>query len=185
MQTKKIDLPIDRTERLKFISNLFPNNMGKPLHNFWKGGRAEALSKLAKVDPLLYGQTRNFLDGKVTRLSPYLRHGCITLKEAVLATRNNSLNGHEKLLFEFAWRDYWRQIWYANGNAIYAHIEAPKVDLAKKNPSRVEYYYTSFGATSNSAKEGVASAVNTKNAQKENNHMKTNEDAVSSLLKYA
>ena len=133
MQTKKIDLPIDRTERLKFISNLFPNNMGKPLHDFWKGGRAEALSKLAKVDPLKYGQTRNFLDGKVTHLSPYLRHGCITLKEAVLATRNNTLNGHEKLLFEFAWRDYWRQIWYTNGNAIYVDIEAPKVNLSSKN----------------------------------------------------
>ena len=133
MQTKKIDLPIDRTERLKFISNLFPNNMGKPLNNFWKGGRAEALSKLAKVDPLRYGQTRNFLDGKVTHLSPYLRHGCITLKEAVLASRKNSLKGHDKLMFEFAWRDYWRHIWYAIGNSIYADVEAPKVNLSRKN----------------------------------------------------
>ena len=133
MKPKQIDLPIDRIERIKFISNLFPNNMGKPLSKYWKGGRAEALNKLAQIDPVQYGKTRNYLEGKVTHLSPYLRHGCITLNEAVLATRNKSLTGHEKLLFEFAWRDYWRQLWYAIGNEIYADIEAPKVDLAKKN----------------------------------------------------
>jgi deoxyribodipyrimidine photo-lyase len=133
MKPNRINLPIDRIERLKFISNLFPNNMGKPLPAYWKGGRAEALCKLTKVHPVQYGKSRNFLDGKVTHLSPYLRHGCITLKEAVLATRNNSLTGNEKLLFEFAWRDYWRQIWYAIGNKIYADIEPPKVFLSRKN----------------------------------------------------
>ncbi len=132
MQLNKIDLPADRIDRLKFISNLFPNHMGKPLSHYWKGGRAEALNKLAKVNPLQYGKTRNFLDGKVTHLSPYLRHGCITLKEAVLAIRNNSLNGNEKLLFEFAWRDYWRQIWYEIGNGINTEIEISKVSLRRK-----------------------------------------------------
>ena len=59
------------------------------------------------------------------------------------------------------------------------------IKLAKENPSKVEYYYTSFGANSNTAKSGVVDAVNVKNAQKENNHMKTNEDAVSSLINFA
>ena len=76
--------------------------MGRPLSEHWKGGRAEALAKLAKVNPLQYGQTRNFLDGKVTQLSPYFRHGCITLNEAILSTRNNTIKGNDKLLFEFA-----------------------------------------------------------------------------------
>lgn len=124
---------MDRIERLKFISNLFPNNMGKPLSSEWKGGRIEALNKLDKVNPVKYGQTRNFLDGKVTYLSPYLRHGCITLKEAVLASRNEAIMGHEKLLFEFAWRDFWRQIWFSKGNSIYADIEPSKVNLGRKN----------------------------------------------------
>lgn len=59
------------------------------------------------------------------------------------------------------------------------------INLAKENSSKVEYYYTSFGANSNTAKTGVASAVKVKNAQRENNHMKTNEDAVSSLINFA
>lgn len=64
-------------------------------------------------------------------------------------------------------------------------VEDFYVDLAKRNPNKVEYYYTSSGANSNSAKDGVAKAVTTKNAQKENSHMKTNEDAITSLLQYA
>jgi hypothetical protein len=59
------------------------------------------------------------------------------------------------------------------------------IKLAKENPSKVEYYYTSFGANSNTAKNGVSAAVKVKNAQKENQHMKTNEDAVSSLINFA
>lgn len=64
-------------------------------------------------------------------------------------------------------------------------VEDFYVDLAKRNPNKVEYYYTSFGANSNSAKNGIVSAVSTDLAQKENNHMKTNQDAITSLLQYA
>lgn len=131
MHFQKITLPANRQERLQFIAQQFPNHVGQSLSDYWKGGRQEALAKLAKVDALKYGQTRNYLDGKVTHLSPYLRHGCITLKEAVSATKNNALSGNEKLLFEFAWRDYWRQIWYAIGNRIHSDIEPPKVRLKR------------------------------------------------------
>ncbi len=33
----------------------------------------------------------------------------------------------EKLLLQFAWRDYWRQVWFAEGNAIFSEMEPPKV----------------------------------------------------------
>lgn len=132
MHPQKIELPEDRQERLLFISKQFPNNCGQFLSEKWKGGRKEALAKLASIDPIKYGQTRNFLDGEVTHLSPYLRHGCLSLSEAISAAKDHSLTGNEKLLFEFAWRDYWRQIWYVIGNKIYTDIEAPKVNLKRK-----------------------------------------------------
>jgi deoxyribodipyrimidine photo-lyase len=43
---------------------------------------------LARIDPGRYGASRNHLDGAVTRLSPYIRHGVLTLaevREAVFA----------------------------------------------------------------------------------------------------
>jgi len=52
------------------------------------GGRRAAEARLAAIDPRRYGASRNHLDGAVTRLSPYIRHGVLTLaevREAVLA----------------------------------------------------------------------------------------------------
>ncbi|MFM7361156.1 MAG: deoxyribodipyrimidine photo-lyase, partial [Cyanobium sp.] len=44
-------------------------------------GRREAERRLALLDPARYGATRNHLDGAVTRLSPYIRHGVLSLAE--------------------------------------------------------------------------------------------------------
>jgi deoxyribodipyrimidine photo-lyase len=54
----------------------------------FQGGRRAADQRLARIDPARYGATRNHLDGAVTRLSPYIRHGVLTLaevREAVFA----------------------------------------------------------------------------------------------------
>ncbi len=45
------------------------------------GGRSQAEERLAGIDPLAYRATRNELTGAVTRLSPYIRHGVLTLSE--------------------------------------------------------------------------------------------------------
>ena len=53
-----------------------------------QGGRRAAEARLAAIDPARYGASRNHLDGAVTRLSPYIRHGVLTLaevREAVFA----------------------------------------------------------------------------------------------------
>jgi deoxyribodipyrimidine photo-lyase len=47
----------------------------------FRGGRREAERRLAAIDPARYGATRNHLEGAVTRLSPYIRHGVLTLAE--------------------------------------------------------------------------------------------------------
>lgn len=47
----------------------------------FRGGRIEADLRLERIDPARYGATRNHLDGAVTRLSPYIRHGVLTLAE--------------------------------------------------------------------------------------------------------
>jgi deoxyribodipyrimidine photo-lyase len=46
-----------------------------------RGGRRAAAARLAALDPAHYGATRNHLDGAVSRLSPYIRHGVLTLAE--------------------------------------------------------------------------------------------------------
>ena len=55
-----------------------PPLMPPPVH---RGGRRAAEERLAAMDPARYGASRNHLDGAVTRLSPWIRHGVLTLAE--------------------------------------------------------------------------------------------------------
>ena len=128
----KLTIPTERTERLQYIRRLFPQATGSFLGDDWRGGRQEALKRINTIDAEAYTRNRNFLNGSVSHLSPYLRHGCLTLKEA----SDNVLNRHgiqaEKFVQELAWRDYWRRVWYDLGNGIFSDIEDPKVALGDK-----------------------------------------------------
>ncbi|MCP9828122.1 deoxyribodipyrimidine photolyase [Synechococcus sp. L2F] len=90
-----------------------------------RGGRAAALAALAALDPVAYATSRNHLDGAVTRLSPYIRHGVLTLAEvrqavfAALATRGLGRSAGEKLINELGWRDYWQRVWQQLGEGIW------------------------------------------------------------------
>ncbi len=125
-------IPKTVTERDQAIRDWFPNlsQQSPDLATSFRGGRQQALTKLAEVNAEAYAKTRNFLNGDVTYLSPYLRHGCITVKEATNAVRNRFGLRSEKLLFEFAWREYWRTVWYAHGMAILHDMQVPKVALS-------------------------------------------------------
>lgn len=126
---QKLIIPGDRMERLHYVKRVFPNAEGGDLKSEWAGGRSNALSKLNHVDAVAYGRNRNFLNGSVSHLSPYLRHGCLTLNETFAAIKSKFGITAENMLMQLAWRDYWRQVWCARGNAIYSEMEPPKVAL--------------------------------------------------------
>lgn len=93
----------------------------------FRGGRSAAVETLSQVDPATYGRTRNHVAGKVTRLSPWIRHGVLSLAEvrdAALA-RVERPEQAEKLISELGWRDYWRQLHYAIGEGIHESLEPP------------------------------------------------------------
>ncbi|MFN5193184.1 MAG: hypothetical protein ACK5E6_02010, partial [Cyanobacteriota bacterium] len=93
-----------------------------------RGGRRAAMERLAAMDPARYGATRNHLDGAVTRLSPYIRHGVLTLPEvrdavferlARLPDAAARRRAGEKLINELGWRDYWQRLWRQLGDGIW------------------------------------------------------------------
>ena len=54
----------------------------KPQSKKWLvGNRQTAIKRLDQIDPIRYCRTRNFLDGAVTYLSGYIRHGILSLNE--------------------------------------------------------------------------------------------------------
>ena len=126
-------IPKEVKERESAIRQLFPHackNATSQLAPNFRGGRAAAITKLHAIDGEAYGKNRNFLNGNVTHLSPYIRHGCITITEAVTFVREHFGQRAEKLLFEFAWHEYWRLVWYEHKMNILQDMQAPKVELA-------------------------------------------------------
>ncbi len=95
-------------------------------------GRSAARARLDAIRPQRYARSRNFLDGAVTRLSPYLRHGVLELAEvrdAVLERVTRAGDAY-KLVQELAWRDYWRRIYRAIGNQVHDDLEPYKTGHA-------------------------------------------------------
>jgi deoxyribodipyrimidine photo-lyase len=91
----------------------------------WRGGRRAALEQLAALDPAGYARTRNHVDGAVSRLSPWIRHGVLSLAEVRDVALNRAGPAAEKFVSELGWRDYWRQIHAALGDRIAAAVEPP------------------------------------------------------------
>ena len=70
------------------------------------------LEKLGQIDPLKYGRTRNYVDGAVTGLSPYISRGVISTKqvlESVLA-KGYKIAQIESFVKELCWRDYFQRV---------------------------------------------------------------------------
>ena len=93
---------------------------------------AAALAQLEAVDPAAYARTRNHLDGAVTGLGPYVTHGFLSLpqvREHVVARHH--LRADHKLIFELAWREYFRHVWAHEDEGILTSLhEGPLPDAA-------------------------------------------------------
>jgi len=92
-----------------------------------RGGRRAGLARLAAIDPVAYATTRNHVGGAVTKLSPWIRHGVLSLAEVRdhALERARSPQDATKLVSELGWRDYWQQVYAALGPAIGRDVEAP------------------------------------------------------------
>lgn len=78
------------------------------------------LKKLHAFDPHAYGRTRNFIDGAVTELSPYISRGFIDTKAILeqLVHRGFKYYQLEKFIQQMAWREYFQRVWQAEGDRI-------------------------------------------------------------------
>ena len=128
----KINIPQDSAERLQYMKRLFPQATGAFLGDAWRGGRQEALRRLNTTNIEAYTRNRNFLNGSVSKLSPYLRHGCLSLHETADNVQERYGAQSQKFVQELAWRDYWRRVWYELGDDIFSDLEDPKVALGEK-----------------------------------------------------
>jgi deoxyribodipyrimidine photo-lyase len=85
-----------------------------------------------------YGKTRNFIDGSVTYLSPYISRGVISTQKilAEVLTQNYKTQNIEKFIQELAWRDYWQQVWIAKGDAINSDLKNEQYPISNTQISK-------------------------------------------------
>jgi deoxyribodipyrimidine photo-lyase len=100
-----------------------------------QGGRQKAQAKLASIDAIAYARTRNFCDGHVTRLSPYIHHGILSLNEV----RNYALTKCSqpvqitKFIQELAWRDFWQRMLTAHPKWAWQDVEPYKTGFSPED----------------------------------------------------
>lgn len=89
------------------------------------------LERINAIHPEKYAKTRNFLNGDITYLSPYISRGVITLKQVKEAILNNGFTivQSEKLIQELAWREYYQRVWQEKGDHIWDDLKQPQTNV--------------------------------------------------------
>lgn len=90
------------------------------------------LKRIDSIDPIRYGKSRNFIDGAVTYLSPYISRGIISTRQVYQAmlAKGYKLYQIEKFASELAWRDYFQQVYRAIGSRLFTDIKQPQQRVA-------------------------------------------------------
>ncbi|MFM2227627.1 MAG: hypothetical protein RL664_970 [Bacteroidota bacterium] len=86
------------------------------------------ISRIEGIDPIEYGKSRNYLNGAVTQLSPFISRGVISTKQVFdsVMKKGYTIDEIESFIKELAWRDYWQQIWIVRGSKINSDIRNPQ-----------------------------------------------------------
>ena len=114
----------NRDEMIVYVRERFPDAVLPDVIGELVGGRTAALQRLNTLNLSRYDKTRNFLDGDVTLLSPYIRHGMLTLAEVRDFALDHS--APPKFINELGWRDYWQRLYETMGNTIWDDAEPYK-----------------------------------------------------------
>ncbi len=92
------------------------------------------IARIAQIEPSEYAKSRNFINGKVSYLSPYISRGVISTRQVwqTLQSKGMSIEVAEKFVQELAWRDYFQRVWQHLGDNIYQDI--------KQRQEKVKHY---------------------------------------------
>ena len=107
----------------------------------------DLISQLHSINTQEYGRTRNYLNGAVTRLSPFITHGILSTKEItkfLLKRESNDLsvdNAYRRIepfVFQMAWRDYFHRAWEFHQERIFSSLNHNQTSvLSKKIPTAI------------------------------------------------
>lgn len=111
-------------------TNLFSSTPGDIDINF-PTSYQQIIERIHQVDPVQYSRTRNFFNGAVTYLSPYISRGVISVKQVkeIVLAKGYKPYLIEKFLQELAWREYYQRTWQHFGEDIWKDIKQTQPDV--------------------------------------------------------
>jgi len=94
-------------------------------NNFFSTNYESVIEKINTINPEKYSKTRNFLNGDITYLSPYISRGVISTKQVMSIVLKNGFTflQCEKLIQELAWREYYQRIWQIKKEQIWDDLK--------------------------------------------------------------
>ena len=113
----------------------------------------EIINKLDTINPIRYAKDRNFINGSVTKLSPYISRGIISTKSIFdfLLEKGYSLKSMQKFVQELVWREFWQMTWIDKN--INEDLRTKQKDYKNIGmPKKVNDFNTGINAIDNSIK---------------------------------
>jgi len=114
------------------------------------------LERIDSFDPLVYAKSRNYANGAVSRLSPYISRGVISTRVVYerLLSKGFKLYQMEKFVQELAWRDFWQKQWQYHGVAINHDLKHAQEDVKHRGlPRAIHQANTGIEAIDKAIKE--------------------------------
>ncbi len=91
----------------------------------------QIIERINHINPIEYSKSRNFINGAVTYLSPYISRGVISVKQIMdtVLQKGYKPNQIEKFLQELAWREYFQRVWQHLDDRIWEDIKQPQPNV--------------------------------------------------------
>ena len=91
----------------------------------------KVLERVNAIDPIKYAKTRNFINGQITYLSPYITRGVISTKQVMdkILEKQYPYPAIEKIIQELAWREYFQRVWQSKGVQIWEDIKQDQQEV--------------------------------------------------------
>ena len=99
--------------------------MEKSNHLHFPTAYEKVLERVNAIDPIKYAKTRNYINGQLTYLSPYVSRGVISTKQVMdkIIEKQYPYPAIEKIIQELAWREYFQRVWQFKGSQIWEDLK--------------------------------------------------------------
>jgi deoxyribodipyrimidine photo-lyase len=115
----------------------------------------KVLERVNNIDPIKYARTRNFINGQITYLSPYITRGVISAKQVMdkILEKQYPYPAIEKIIQELAWREFFQRVWQSKGLQI-------RDDLKQDQQEVVHHQMITSIQKANTGIESIDFAIN-------------------------